>query len=170
MDNMTAYRKFTARLIWTLFGSKWFSFPFVWRVRVWAYRKFFGIGKNPVIHHNVVLKRSHNLAGTISVGDNVVFGRNVFIDYSGNVVIGNNVSLAAGVHIFSHSKSVFNRKHNYQRNTTIGDNVIIYANALIMPGVKIGENTIVASGAVVFKSLPANVFALGNPAKIMKTI
>jgi len=169
---MQKYRKqqLTARFIWTLFGSKWFSFPYLWRTRTWAYRKFFNIGTNPIINHNVALHRSHNLEGTISIGDGVVLGSNVFIDYSGFVEIGDNVSLATGVQIFSHARSFSRRKHEYQKSVVIHNNVILFANVLVMPGVEIGENTIVASGAVVFKSLPANVYAVGNPAKIISKI
>ena len=53
---------------------------------------------------------------------------------------------------------------------TIGNHVYIGTNALIMPGVTIGDNALVAAGSVVTKSVPAGVVVGGNPAKILCTI
>lgn len=52
----------------------------------------------------------------------------------------------------------------------IGDNVWLGANVSILPGVTIGDSTVVGFGAVVTKDLPANSLAVGNPAKVIKTI
>lgn len=52
----------------------------------------------------------------------------------------------------------------------IGDYVYIGTNALIMPGVTIGDNVLVAAGSVVTKSIPSNVVVGGNPAKILCSI
>lgn len=52
----------------------------------------------------------------------------------------------------------------------IGDNVYIGTDALIMPGVTIGNNVLIAAGSVVTKSIPAGYVAAGNPAKIICTI
>jgi len=53
---------------------------------------------------------------------------------------------------------------------TLGDNVMIGAGAVVLPRVYIGENTIVGAGSVVTKDLPANVVAVGSPAKVIKKI
>lgn len=62
--------------------------------------------------------------------------------------------------------------HDYSRSlyddTFIGDYCFIGANAIIMPGVKIGNNVIVGSGAVVTKNIVSNCIIAGNPAKIIK--
>jgi sugar O-acyltransferase (sialic acid O-acetyltransferase NeuD family) len=50
----------------------------------------------------------------------------------------------------------------------IGDNVLVGANAVIMPGVEVGANAKVGAGTVVLSSLPANVVAVGNPARVIK--
>lgn len=52
----------------------------------------------------------------------------------------------------------------------IEDNVWIGMNAIILKGVRIGENSVVAAGAVVAKSVPANVVVAGNPAKVVKQL
>lgn len=51
---------------------------------------------------------------------------------------------------------------------TIGDNVWLGGGVIVLPGVTIGDNTVVGSGAVVTKDLPANVVAVGNPARIVR--
>ena len=53
---------------------------------------------------------------------------------------------------------------------TIGDNVWLGGGAIVCPGVTIGENTVVGAGAVVVSDLPANVVAVGTPARAIRTI
>ena len=53
---------------------------------------------------------------------------------------------------------------------TIGDNVWLGGGVIVCPGVTIGENTVVGAGAVVVKDLPANVVAVGNPARVVREI
>ena len=53
---------------------------------------------------------------------------------------------------------------------TIGDNVWLGGGAIVLPGVTIGENTVVGAGAVVTRDLPANVVAVGNPARVLRTL
>lgn len=52
---------------------------------------------------------------------------------------------------------------------TVGDNVYIGTNTIILPGVKIGSNVIIGAGAVVSKSIPDNSVAVGVPARVIKT-
>ncbi|WP_176582876.1 sugar O-acetyltransferase [Streptomyces marincola] len=53
---------------------------------------------------------------------------------------------------------------------TIGDNVWLGGGVIVCPGVTIGENTVVGAGAVVVKDLPANVVAVGNPARVVRSV
>jgi maltose O-acetyltransferase len=53
---------------------------------------------------------------------------------------------------------------------TIGDNVWLGGGAIVLPGVTIGENTVVGAGAVVTRDLPANAVAVGNPARVVRTL
>ena len=64
------------------------------------------------------------------------------------------------------------REKAYQFNMPvhIGRNCWIGAGALIMPGVTIGDNTVIGAGSVVTKDIPANVVAVGNPCKVMREI
>jgi maltose O-acetyltransferase len=53
---------------------------------------------------------------------------------------------------------------------TVANNVWLGGGAIILPGISIGENTVVGAGAVVTKSLPASVVAVGNPARVIRTL
>lgn len=53
---------------------------------------------------------------------------------------------------------------------TVGDSVWIGANVSVLPGVKIGSNTIIGAGSVVNKDIPDGVIAVGNPCKVIREI
>ena len=53
---------------------------------------------------------------------------------------------------------------------TVEDNVWIGGGAIILPGVRIGENSVIGGGAVVTKDIPANSVAVGNPARVIRTL
>ncbi|MER6614304.1 sugar O-acetyltransferase [Streptomyces xantholiticus] len=53
---------------------------------------------------------------------------------------------------------------------TIGDNVWLGGGAIVLPGVTIGDNSVIGAGAVVAKDVPANVIALGNPARVVRPV
>ena len=56
------------------------------------------------------------------------------------------------------------------RPITVGDNVWLGGEVIVCPGVSIGENTVVGAGAVVVKDLPSNVIAVGNPARVVRSL
>ena len=111
-------------------------------------------------------------------GKNIALGKNVFInagccfqDQGGitigdNVLIGHNVVLAT----LNHNLDPEKRAGMYPSPISIGNNVWIGSNSTILPGVAIGENSVVAAGAVVTKDVPENTVVGGVPAKIIKTI
>lgn len=59
-------------------------------------------------------------------------------------------------------------KHDFSEPIQIGKNVWIGANCVILPGVTIGQNSIIGAGSIVTKNIPPNVIAVGNPCKIIK--
>ncbi len=86
----------------------------------------------------------------------------------------NNVVIAAGVQFVTHDVIyLLLRKRNPELNIQhvdcieVMDNVFIGLGAIILPGVRIGENTIVAAGSVVTKDIPSNSVVGGNPAKVI---
>lgn len=89
--------------------------------------------------------------------------------YIGNyVMIGPNVTIATAGHPINPAQ----RKKAAQFNIPvhIGDNVWIGANCVILPGVSIGENSVIGAGSIVTKNIPENVVAVGNPCRILREI
>lgn len=79
------------------------------------------------------------------------------------IFVGKETYIAFGAVVLSHD---FVR--NMHVDTVIGERCFIGAHSLIMPGVHIGDNSIVGAGSVVTKSVPANVIVAGNPARVIK--
>ncbi|RUS42438.1 maltose O-acetyltransferase [Cohnella sp. AR92] len=110
----------------------------------------------------------------IHVGDNFYANFDcVFLDVC-EIRIGDNCFLAPGVHIYTATHPLEAKERisgaEFGKPVTIGDNVWIGGRAVINPGVKIGNNSVIASGAVVTKDVPDNVVVGGNPARVIKTI
>lgn len=81
------------------------------------------------------------------------------------ISIGRNCMIAPGVMILTHDASFFNYTKRYKfAPVKIGDRVFIGYGAIIMPGVTIGENSIVGAGAVVTRDIPSNTVVAGVPA------
>lgn len=114
----------------------------------------------------------------INYGKNTKVGKNVFINFDctfldlGGITIEDNVMLAPKVCLLSEAHPISPKER--QTLTTgsihIKKNAWIGANATILQGVTIGENSVVAAGAVVSKDVPDNTIVGGVPAKIIKTI
>ena len=106
----------------------------------------------------------------MKVGENVHQLNEVFIDYSHCwlIEIGNNVTFAPQVYLLAHDASI-KRELNYTRiaKIKIKDGAFIGARALIMPGITIGQNAIIAAGSFVVKSVPDHTIVGGNPAKFI---
>ena len=93
------------------------------------------------------------------------------------ISIGNNVRITAGCKFVTHDGGVWTlRKMKLLENAdvfgriSIGDNVHIGLNTIIMPGVTIGNNCVIGCGAVVTKDIPDNTVAVGIPARPIKSI
>ena len=111
-------------------------------------------------------------------GKNISIGKNVFINHAcsildlGKVTIEDDVLIAPRVNITSenHPVAVEDRKTLVPGEVVIKKNAWIGAGATILPGVTIGENSVVAAGAVVTKDVPADSVVAGTPAKIVKQL
>ncbi|WP_346676740.1 DapH/DapD/GlmU-related protein [Erysipelatoclostridium sp. An173] len=84
------------------------------------------------------------------------------------ISIGNNVTMAPRVHILCHDAST-KQFLNYTKigKVTIGNNVFIGAETVVLPNVKIGNNVIIGANSIVSKDIPDNSVVVGNPAKIV---
>jgi len=85
-----------------------------------------------------------------------------------DVQIGTNVQLLTPTHPIDPQPR--RDKWEAAKPITIGDNVWLGSAVIVLPGVTIGENTVVGAGSVVTRDLPANVVAMGNPARVLRAI
>lgn len=106
------------------------------------------------------------------MGDNVSLNMKVLPLYSKLISFGNNIKVATGVTFVTHDvmNMVFNNCNDYRFTENIGcievkDNCFIGAKSVILPGVEIGPNSIIAAGAVVTHDVPAGEIWGGVPAK-----
>ena len=113
-------------------------------------------------------------------GSNIEVGENFFANYNftvldvGKVIIGKNAQIAPNVSIYTAGHPVHpdarNSGYEYGISISIGDNVWIGGNTVIMPGIKIGNNVVIGAGSVVTKDIPDNVIAVGNPCRVIREI
>ncbi|MBE6062601.1 MAG: sugar O-acetyltransferase [Clostridium butyricum] len=111
-------------------------------------------------------------------GRNITVGKNVFINTGcsfqdrGGIIIGDGTQIGMNVTIatLNHGFKLENRNTTYPMPVKIGKNVWIGSNATIVPGAVIGDNSVVAAGAVVIGVIPQDVVVAGCPARIIKSI
>lgn len=114
-----------------------------------------------------------------TVSGNIIIGRDVaryfancggcYIQGINGIEIGDNTIFAPGVKMISanHDKNDLSKHDEKTGPIRIGNDCWIATNAVILPGVQLGNNVVVAAGAVVTKSFPSNVVIAGVPAKII---
>lgn len=119
----------------------------------------------------------------IYVGDKVIINMNcTFVD-NHRIDIGNNVLIASNVQIYTATHSIFVDERMVQdwqgddgicntlaRPVRIEDGVWIGGEAILLPGVTIGRNSVIGAGSVVTRSIPADCVAVGNPCRVIKRI
>ena len=134
------------------------------------YRKF-SLGDYSVVESFACI---NNAVGDVIIGDHTRIGlHNTII---GPVTIGNHVNLAQGItitalnHNFDNPKKRIDEQGVSTTPVILGDDIWIGANAVILPGVSIGNHSVVAAGAVVTKDVPPHSLVAGVPAKIIKQI
>ena len=113
-------------------------------------------------------------------GTHIKVGRNFFANYNctiidvAQVTIGDNCQMAPNVAIYTAGHPVYpstrNSAFEYGKAVTIGDNVWIDGNAVICPGVHIGDSTVIGAGSVVTKDIPDWCIAAGNPCRVLRKI
>ena len=113
-------------------------------------------------------------------GKNVHFGNGVYANFNltmvddcdifvgNNVLFGPNVTLSAGTHPIH--PELRSKQAQYNIPIHIGNNVWIGANSVILPGVNIGDNSVIGAGSIVTKDIPSNVIAVGNLCRVLREI
>ena len=140
-----------------------------------AYARQYNAGKNILVEYDVNISRQHYLDGTISIGNNVLLGKHVFIDYSGKVTIEDNVQLTNGVVIETHhhpfhSDCRIGREIVQPTELMIREGAVIGSRAVILPSCHyIGKFARVGAGAVVTKDVMDFDIVAGVPARVIRS-
>jgi len=147
--------------------------------------KYITIGKNFACDKRLRLDAidecmGENFTPKIIIGDNVFIQMDCHIGAINNITIGDNVLLASKVYITDHFHGKIiaeemhlppaHRKLFSKGPVIIENNVWLGEGVVVLPGVTIGENSIVGANAVVTKSIPKNSVVGGNPARIIREI
>ncbi len=139
-----------------------------------------GMGENVEIDTPFHCDHGNN----IFLGNDVIIGINcTFVD-NAEIRIGNRVLIASNVQFYTSSHPVLPQERlvsdwkekgttffrTYARPIEIKDNVWIGGGSIILPGVTVGENSVIGAGSVVTRPIPANCVAVGNPCKVIRTL
>ena len=110
----------------------------------------------------------------IHIGNDVFFNLNCMIIDNHRVEIGDHVMFGPGIQIYTaaHPLDAASRNQGWEitKPVTIGSSVWIGGSAILLPGVMIGERSVIGAGAVVTQDVPPDVVVAGNPARIIKQI
>ena len=152
--------------------------PKMMQKRAKAFYLKYNVPLDSYVGANCIFRCSHYVPGTtpaLSIGHHVMLTENVFIDYTGQIKIGDGTIMANGAIIETHEQD-FKKWHegidiNVPNELSIGRKVYIGSRAIILSGChSIGDRAIVAAGAVVTKDVPANSLVAGVPAKVIKML
>lgn len=127
------------------------------------------VGRNVRICSSVFIAGS----GRLSIGDDTWIGHKSVLIAAGDLIIGKNVDIAPGVMITtgSHKIAPNGRRiagEGISKEIRVGDGTWICANATILPGVSIGEMSLVAAGAVVTRDVVPHTSVASVPARLLK--
>ncbi|WP_351225956.1 sugar O-acetyltransferase [Streptomyces sp. NPDC002133] len=116
----------------------------------------------------------------VDYGTNITIGARTFVNYNltaldvARITIGADCQIGPNVQLLTPTHPVEPEprrdKLEAARPITIGDNVWLGGGAIVCPGVTIGDNAVIGAGAVVTKDVPANVVAVGNPARPVRNV
>ncbi|MFD7295575.1 sugar O-acetyltransferase [Streptomyces sp. NPDC059897] len=116
----------------------------------------------------------------VDYGSNISIGARTFVNYRltaldvARITIGEDCQIGPGVQLLTptHPVEPGPRRDKLEAALpiTIGDNVWLGGGAIVCPGVSIGDNSVIGAGAVVTRNVPANVVAVGNPARPVREI
>ena len=128
------------------------------------------VGKNPWVEPIFRCDYGSNIV----VGDNFYANYNLIILDNAPVTIGDNVFIAPNVSIFTVGHPLHpqarNSGYEYGRPIAIGNNVWIGGGAILLPGVTVGDNAVIAAGSVVGRDVPPWTVVAGNPGRVVREI
>lgn len=131
-------------------------------------KKLFGyVGENVCIQQPITIARG----SLVSIGADTYINSNLTLVDDYKITIGEGCLIAPNVVISTTGHPVdpvLRKKGMYSFPVNIGNNVWIGMGAMILPGVTIGDNSIIGAGSVVSRDIPANVIAFGAPCRVIR--
>lgn len=116
----------------------------------------------------------------VDYGENIHIGAGTFINYHltaldvATITIGQDCQIGPNVQLLTPTHPIDPQQRRDKLEAaepiSLGDNVWLGGGVIVCPGVSIGDNTVIGAGAVVTRDVPANVVAVGNPARVIRTI
>lgn len=156
------------------FLNKWKRFKFessgyLQSKRIDAYRKRYNMGENCHVGHDVLIERHHYLWGTIKIGNNCLLAKHTYIDYSGDLIIHDDVALANGVVIETHTHPIEKRGAAPKPGRLeIERGVKILTGSYIADTCHyIGRYARIGAGTYIRGNVLPYAIMIGNPAKIV---
>lgn len=131
-----------------------------------VYEVFPNQGADNRIQTPITVVRAHE----VHIGNRVVIMPGCLMMAAGGITIEDDVLIAANVQLISNNHDLENRMIITCKPVHICHRAWIGAGATILPGVTVGENSVVGAGSVVTKDVPADTIVAGNPARIIKKI
>lgn len=137
-------------------------------------RKLLGLLGIQLGEGTVVLGGSYFSGGRLVTGAGCYINRGCYFDFNAQITLGNNVVIGHGVTLITAEHAIGDSSRRAGpvsgRPIAVKDGAWIGANATLLPGVVIGQGSIVAAGAVVTKDVSANVVVAGVPAKVVREL
>jgi acetyltransferase-like isoleucine patch superfamily enzyme len=136
---------------------------------IWFYQKILNMNRARSINWPVHF--SSKVSGNIVVGEmcSPGYAPGCYIAGKNGIIFGSNVFIGPGVKIISANHSLHDLNHHLKAEPIrIGSNVWIGANAVILPGVKIGDGAVIGAGAIVTKDVEEQHTVVGNPARVIR--
>jgi maltose O-acetyltransferase len=112
-------------------------------------------------------------------GRNIIAGRKVYMNFDcvildvAEVTIGDYCLFGPAVHVYTATHPLdheLRRRQEFAKPVRIGADVWVGGGAIILPGVSIGERTVIGAGSVVTRDMPSDVLAAGNPCRVIRAL
>lgn len=150
------------------------------RIRVWGHPRVVNKGRM-LIGASVRIRSTVATIEFVTDADGTLeIGESTFINFGTTIAASHSVRIGRECQIGPHCMFMDNAYHSVdpeQRNVvppslpiTIGDNVWVGARAIILPGVTIGDHSVIGAGSVVTRDVPARTFAAGAPCRVVRSI
>lgn len=126
--------------------------------------------ENFLIEQPIICDYGYN----VEIGERFYSNHNLTLLDANKIKFGNDVFIGPNCSFFTSGHPIDIKTRNqgleYAKPIEIGDNVWIGGSVVVLPGVKIGSNSVIGAGSVVVKDIPKNSVAVGNPCRVIKEV